>query len=80
MRFVPIKTAEQRGTTMLMKTRELLICQQTQLITPLCAHMHKLGIITGKSAGKVSNLIAIIREDRVPERPHAMIRVGRTLA
>ena len=69
MRFVPVKTAEQQGTTMLMKTRELLVRQETQLINALRAHMHELGIITGKGAGKVSNLISIIREpedERVP--------------
>lgn len=69
MRFVPVKTAEQQGTTMLMKTRELLVRQETQLINALRAHMHELGIITGKGAGKVTNLIAIIREpkdERVP--------------
>jgi len=77
MRFVPIKTAEQQGTTMLMKTRELLVRQETQLINALRAHMHELGIITGKGAGKVSNLIAIIREpedERVP--PVARFALG----
>ncbi|MBB3957057.1 transposase [Novosphingobium sediminicola] len=29
MRFVPIKTADQQGATMVMKTRELLVRQQT---------------------------------------------------
>jgi transposase len=61
MRFVPVKTAEQQGATMLMKTRELLVRQETQLINALRAHMNELGIITGKGAGKVTNLITIIR-------------------
>lgn len=77
MRFVPVKTAEQQGTTMLMKTRELLVRQETQLINALRAHMHELGIITGKGVGKVSNLIAIIREPedaRVP--PVAQFALG----
>lgn len=62
MRFVPMKTAEQQGTAMLMKTRELLVRQETQLINALRAHMHELGIITGKGVGKVSTLISIIRD------------------
>lgn len=44
MRFVPVKTAEQQGTTMLMKTRELLVRQETQLINALRAHMYELGM------------------------------------
>lgn len=77
MRFVPIKTAEQQGATMLMKTRELLVRQETQLINALRAHMHELGIITAKGAGKVSNLTTIIREpedERVP--PVARFALG----
>lgn len=62
MRFVPVKTAEQQGTTMLMKTRELLVRQETQLINALRAHMHEFGIITGKGVAKVSVLISIIRD------------------
>ena len=77
MRFVPVKTAEQQGTTMLMKTRELLVRQVTQAINALRAHMHELGIITGKGAGKVSDLISIIRDPedrRVP--PVARFALG----
>lgn len=77
MRFVPVKTAEQQGTTMLLKARELLVRQETQLINALRAHMHELGIITSKGAGKVSNLISIIREpvdERLP--PVARFALG----
>lgn len=69
MRFVPVKTTEQQSTTMLMKTRELLVRQETQLINALRAHVYELGIITGKGVGKVSTLISIIRDPedgRVP--------------
>jgi transposase len=74
---VPVKTTEQQGTTMLMKTRELLVRQETQAINALRAHMHELGIITGKGAGKVSDLISIIsdpEDERVP--PVARFALG----
>jgi transposase len=77
MRFVPVKSTEQQGTTMLMKTRELLVRQETQAINALRAHMHELGIITGKGAGKVSDLISIIsdpEDERVP--PVARFALG----
>jgi transposase len=77
MRFVPVKTADQQGVTMMMKARELLVRQQTQTVNAIRSHMHELGIITGKGVGKISELIAIIsdKEDRrVPDvaRPALM--------
>ena len=39
MRFVPIKSAEQQGALMLHRTRDLLICQRTQLINTMRAHL-----------------------------------------
>lgn len=70
MRFVPIKTADQQGATMVMKTRELLVRQQTQTINAIRAHMHELGIITGQGVAKVAQLVLIIRDPqdaRVPD-------------
>jgi len=70
MRFVPVKTANQQGVTMVMKSRELLVRQQTKTVNAIRSHMHELGIITGQGVGKVSELLSIVgdQEDRrVPE-------------
>ena len=47
MRFVPIKSAEQQAAAMVLKTRALLVRQQTQAINALRAHLSELGIIAG---------------------------------
>ena len=42
MRFVPIKTADQQAAGMVLKTRALLVRQQTQAINALRAHLSEL--------------------------------------
>ena len=39
MRFVPVKSAEQQGLAMLLKTRDMLVRQRTQLINALRGHL-----------------------------------------
>lgn len=62
MRFVPIKSAEQQAAAMVLKTRSLLVRQQTQAINALRAHLSELGIITAIGTTKVSGLIDIVRD------------------
>ncbi|MEO1988801.1 MAG: IS110 family transposase [Martelella sp.] len=62
MRFVPIKSAEQQAAAMVLKTRSLLVRQQTQAINALRAHLSELGIITALGTTKVSGLIDIVRD------------------
>jgi transposase len=52
MRFVPIKTREQQAAGMILKTRELLMRQQSQAANAFRAHMSELGIVA--AAGRVS--------------------------
>lgn len=69
MRFVPIKTTEQQGTGMIMKTRDLLVRQRSQTANALRAHMSELGIVTGAGLAGVAKLIDLIRdenEERIP--------------
>ncbi len=42
MRFVPVKSAEQQAAAMVLKTRALLVRQQTQAINALRAHLSEL--------------------------------------
>jgi transposase len=62
MRFVPIKSADQQAATMVLKTRDLLVRQQTQAINALRAHLSEFGIIAGIGTTKVAALIAIVRD------------------
>jgi transposase len=71
MRFVAVKTEEQQASAMVLKTRELLIGQRTQVTNALRAHLAEFGIIAGSGATKgVGDLVALVRDDgdgRLPE-------------
>lgn len=62
-RFVPIKSADQQAAAMVLKTRALLLRQQTQAINALRGHLSELGIIAAIGAAKVAELIEIVRDD-----------------
>lgn len=63
MRFVPIKTAEQQATAMVLKTRDLLVRQRSQAINALRAHLSELGIVARCGVAKVMKLIEIVRDE-----------------
>jgi len=44
MRFVPVKSAEQQSLAMLLKTRDMLVRQRTQLINALRGHLMEYGL------------------------------------
>jgi transposase len=70
MRFVTIKSADQQAAAMVLKTRELLVRQQTQVINALRAHLSELGIIAAVGKAKMMALIQIIRnegDERLPQ-------------
>lgn len=70
MRFVPVKGAEQQGTLVLHRSRELLIRQRTMLINALRAHLAEFGVIMCQGRVGVSALISFVEEDKtdfVPE-------------
>ncbi|MFC3320535.1 IS110 family transposase [Mesorhizobium cantuariense] len=71
MRFVQIKTAEQQAAAMVLKTRGLLVRQQTQAINALRAHLSELGIIAGVSSAKIAGLIEIVRDETDTRLPKA---------
>ena len=71
MRFVPIKSAEQQAVAMVLKTRALLVRQQTQAINAFRSHLSELGIISGIGTAKVAGLIAIVRDETDARLPKA---------
>jgi transposase len=71
MRFVPIKSAEQQAAAMVLKTRSLLVRQQTQAINALRAHLSELGIIAAIGTARVAGLIEIVRDATDARLPKA---------
>jgi len=71
MRFVPVKSAEQQAAAMVLKTRSLLVRQQTQAINALRAHLSELGIIAAIGTTKVAGLIEIVRDATDARLPKA---------
>jgi transposase len=69
MRFVAVKSEEQRSTLAIHRVRETLVAQKTQLINALRAHLAEFGIVAPQGAGKLSQLIAVVadpEDTRVP--------------
>lgn len=71
MRFVSIKSADQQSAAMVLKTRALMVRQQTQAINALRAHMSELGIIAAVGVRKVAALIEIVRDEADTRLPKA---------
>lgn len=62
MRFVPIKTADQQAAGMVLKTRDLLVRQRSQMANAFRAHMSELGIIAAQGLASIDKLAGIIRD------------------
>lgn len=71
MRFVPVKSVEQQAAAMVLKTRGLLVRQQTQVINALRAHLSELGVVAGTGVAKVASLIEIVRDETGARLPQA---------
>ncbi len=61
MRFVPIKSPEQRSVLMLHRARDLLMRQRTMLLNAVRAHLAEFGIITAQGPAKVLDPVAQLR-------------------
>jgi transposase len=73
MRFAAIKSAEQQSILMLHRARELLVRQKTMLLNALRGHCAEFGIVVAQGAFRVSELVAIIADDkdiRLPDVAH----------
>lgn len=71
MRFVPIKSVEQQTAAIVLKTRGLLVRQQTQAINALRAHLSELGVVVGTGKAKVAGLVEIVRDETDARLPKA---------
>jgi transposase len=56
MRFVPVKTVEQKGILMTHCARALLVCQRTMLANALRAHLAELGYVANPGIANLAKL------------------------
>jgi transposase len=64
MRFVPVKTAETQAQAAVLRVRELLVRQQTQLINSLRSQAGEFGVVTAKGpAGQAALRDAVAQAD-----------------
>ena len=67
MRFVPVKTATQQAQGMVLKVRETLVHQRTQLANALRGHAAEFGVIAAKGISQIVPLPeAIAAETAIP--------------
>jgi transposase len=71
MRFVSVKTADQQGAAMVLKTRDLLVRQRSQAINALRGHLSEFGIVAGVGVSRVADLIAVVRDEADERLPGA---------
>src|ERR671910_1816649 len=77
MRFVAVKSEDQRSTLAIHRVRETLVAQKTQLINALRAHLAEFGITAPQGAGKVSQLTAVLadlEDTRVPALARSVLQ------
>ena len=60
MRFVPVKTASQQAQGMVLKVRETLVNQRTQLVNALRGHTAEFGVIAAKGISQITPLLEAI--------------------
>jgi transposase len=78
MRFVQIKSPEQKGQLMQHRARDLLMRQRTQVINALRAHMAEFGIAAAQGNAGLKELLAIIagdEDERLPADARAILIV-----
>ena len=80
MRFVPVKTADQQAAVLLHRGREQLVRQRTMLVNALRAHLAEFGIVAAQGLRNVSQLIAIVRDERDARLPDLARQVLQVLA
>ena len=73
MRFVSIKDVEQQAAGMLLRTRNLLVRQRSQLANALRAQISEFGIISPLGMASVAKLVDHVRDPDVPLPPAARL-------
>jgi transposase len=75
MRFVPVKSEEQKARSALFRTRELLVRQRTQAANALRSHLAEFGIIVPKGMCNVKRLVTYV-DDHQRLLPKSLRDVG----
>jgi transposase len=74
MRFVLTKSAEQQAQGMVLKVRETLVGQRTQLANTLRGHAAEFGVIAAKGMSRIASLLeAIEAETTIPLKAREML-------
>ena len=74
MRFVPVKSAERQGEITVLRTRELLVRQRTQLVNAVHGHAAEFGLVVPKGIVQVKPLLTKVTADpAVPEAACEML-------
>ena len=76
MRFVAVKSADQQGQAMVLKTRDLFTTQRTQTINALRGHLAEYGVIAPKGPVHLSKLEAAL-DDTAHNLPDIVIALCR---
>ena len=71
MRFVAPKSEEQQSSGVELKVRQLLVQQRTRCVNALRGHLAEFGIVAAKGMGKLSELVAVVRDMEDNRLPHA---------
>jgi transposase len=73
---VPVKSAEQQAALMVLRVRELLVRQRTQLVNALRGHAAEFGLVTAKGLARIEPLLATIKATAaIPAPAQAMLAV-----
>jgi transposase len=67
MRFVAVKSAQQQADAMLLRVREMLVKQRTQLVNALRGHAAEFGLVAAKGIGRVSSLVDEVACSAIPD-------------
>lgn len=71
-----MKSAEQQAALMVLRVRELLVRQRTQLVNALRGHAAEFGLVTARGLARVEPLLAKIEETKeIPAPARAMLAV-----
>ena len=73
MRFVPVKSAPRQAEALVLKVRERLIAQRTQLINALRGHAAEFGVIAARGTRHVGPLLTVIAQSALPDEAKTML-------
>jgi transposase len=81
MHFVPLKSVTQQAQGMVLKVRETLVGQRTQMVNTLRGHATEFGVIVGKGLSQVGPLLTIIEQEATipPEARDMAALLGRQI-